>query len=163
MIKLVLPAKFNTDDKSAEKNNRKNQFSNAKVIYVKFMAKYIICADREWIDEIHINKDQLKYSKETIDMILKNIYNTVKNPNETIYSKIVPLEILPLHLDSKVTPTQQVQTTSVIIGGETYLNIKINEKTNETLKEGEPSKKTWECDRCGFKLNNKKYYTSHIK
>lgn len=158
-MKLVLSKKGNSYDESARKKDKKYQCPNEKGIYVKFMAKYIIDRDIERIDEIHISKDELKYSKEIIDQILKLIYDTMKNLSEKNNSKIVPLPILPLHLDSKITPCQQVQTTPIIIDGKEHLNIKIHGGTNES----EPLKKTWVCHRCGLKLNNKEYYTTHIK
>lgn len=158
-----MSTEVNFNDESVKKNNEKNQFSNAKAIYVKFMAKYIICHDGEWISEINISQDELKYSKETNDKILKIIFDTMKNQNEKYNSQFAPLPILPLHLDSKVTPSQQVQTTPVIIDGKTYLNIKIYEGANETFKESELFKKMWKCDRCSVILNNEEHYTRHIK
>lgn len=153
----------NINDQSTTTNYEINQLSNPKAIFVKCLVKYTICHDEKEINEINIlNKDELQYFKESFDKIIKMIYDTLKDQSGKNNSEIVPLPILPLHLDSKVTTSQQIQPP-IHIDGKTHFNTKICEESNETFKESESLKKIWECDHCGLKLNNEENYTTHIK
>lgn len=159
-MKFILSKKADINDQVPRKNLKKNQSSNnTKVIYVKFMTEYVICHGREWINKIHINKDELKYPKETIDEMLKIMHDTMKSQIEKNDSQNDPPPKLSLPSNRiKVTSSQQVQTTP-----HANIDSKIFEETNETLKENKALKKKWICTRCGLKIDNEEYYTTHIK
>lgn len=149
-----------------ENNNEKQCLNvNNKVIYIEFMAEYVICHGREWIYEIKVDVNQLKYSQETIDHILEVICSTMKKQCETNNSKVVPLPISPLNLDRVVVSNNQhhIRTKSVIINGKEQVDDEVRKKAAEILKKKELIKRNLICKTCGMKLESIVSYTRHIK
>jgi len=139
--------------------------STNNIIDVEFEVKYAICHGKEWIQEINIDKSKLKYSQETIDQIIKVISCTMKKQSTTYNSNVAPSTLLPLCLDKDVISQnkKQIQTES-IINDETKLVVdKVINKDTVILKKIVRRKKSWLCEKCDLKLDDRQSLIKHHK
>lgn len=120
------------------------------------MAKYIICNGKEWIYEIDINENELKYSKETIDQILLVIRTTMANQCEQNNSKLNASAKSSKCLE-KVIPQNNLQVQIKTSNDE------LDKKAADILEKKITFKEALTCEKCDLQLDSKELLIDHVK